>query len=104
MYLHKVGKYVRHLRFKITTTNMKVTNVFPEFFKRHISIYLSLQVDCVTLGLEHAAVQQDGGGRCVMTLVLLEPTERTAPAPVCVRTRETVILSLASVTVPWDGR
>jgi len=61
-------------------------------------------VDCVTLGLEHAAVQQDGGGRCVMTLVLLEPTERTAPAPVCVRTRETVILSLASVTVPWDGR
>lgn len=65
---------------------------------------ISLQEACVTLGLERVAVLLAGEGRCVTILVRQEPTERTAPALVCVRTRETVTQSLGSATAPWDGR
>ena len=53
-----------------------------------LSCKVSSQVDTATQSPEHAPVQQDGGELSVTIPVLLELTEPTAPAPVCVRTRE----------------
>ena len=79
-------------------------NILTKIFKWHTwSQTISQEVSVIPSRVRVAALLA-GEGPCVMTPALQEHTELTAPAHVCVRTRETVIRWLGSATAPWAGR